>query len=111
MYCVLGRYTSAPGSFLFSLRNNDDIYPFKAPLKDESYDGAIYGGDSYGPCFGYNNELCIKDNAGSTTRSQASFGSDYQPPTGYNKYDTDTLSLLAGSERFKPSEVEVLYLN
>ena len=30
-----GWWTSAPGSFMYSLRNNDDLAPFKAPLRDE----------------------------------------------------------------------------
>ena len=33
-YCVFTvGWATAPGSFLFSLRNNDDLPPFKSPLK------------------------------------------------------------------------------
>ena len=104
-------YTSAPGSFLFSLRNNDDLGPFKAPLKNENTGWAIFRYNSYGPCFGWGHDLCIKNNAGSTTDSYADLGDSYQPPPGYTSGKPNTRSLLAGSYRFTPSEVEVFYLN
>ena len=95
---------SAPGSFLFSLRNNDDIGPFKAPLKNENDVSAILLGASKAPCFA---DLCIKDNAGLTTNSYANLGSRYQPPPGYTYGKANTPYLLAGSQFFTPSEVEV----
>ena len=104
----IGR-TSAPGSFLFSLLNNDDLGPFKAPQKNENYDAAIFLFNSLGPCFG--DDLCLADNAGSTTDSWTRLGRGYQAPPGYTAGAPNTISLLAGSELFTPSEVEVLYLN
>ena len=102
------KYTSAPGSFLFSLRNNDDLGPFKAPLKNESDTNAILRYGSFGPCF---DQLWIVDNAGLTSYSSADFGNRYQVPPGYTNDEPNTNSLLAGSLFFTPSEVEVLYLN
>jgi hypothetical protein len=100
-------YTSAPGSFMFSLRNNDDLPPFKAPLKDENSGNAIYRENWFGPIFGGGYDLHIADHAGSNEVSYTNFGDTYQPPSG----PTNTESLLAGSYSFIPSEIEVLYLN
>ena len=103
--------TSAPGTFLFSLRNNDDeLGPFKVPLRNENEMRAIYCRNSYGPCFGLQ-ILCIRDNAGLTNTSKAQLGYRYRFPPGYASLEPNTKSLLAGSELFTPSEVEVLYLN
>jgi hypothetical protein len=104
-------WTSAPGSFLFSLRNNDDLAPFKAPLRHENHRGAIYHYSGFGPTFGWYYDLYIADNAGSNTRSRTDFGYSYQPPPGYNRGESNTRSLLPGSFYFTPSQIEVLYLN
>ena len=100
-------YASAPGSFIFSLRNNDDLPPFKAPLKDENRGNAIYHENRLGPIFGGGHDLHIADLAVSNQLSYTNFGYTYQPPSG----QTNTASLLAGSYYFTPSEIEVLYLN
>jgi hypothetical protein len=104
-------YTSAPGSFLFSLRNNDDLAPVKAPLRDENEVWAIYRGSGFGPTFGGGHDLYIDGNAGSNTDSYTRFGRAYQPPPGYNFGESNTRSLLPGSFYFTPSQIEVLYLN
>jgi hypothetical protein len=101
-------YASAPGSFLFSLRNNDDLAPFKAPLRGENGFWAIAPGRRYGPTFGY--DLVIHDNANSNADSRAYFGHTYQVPPGYTFKQTNTNTLLAGSYKFTPSEIEVLYI-
>jgi hypothetical protein len=100
-------YTSAPGSFIFSLRNNDDLPPFKAPLKDENRGNAIYRQNGIGPTFGGGHDLHIAELAVSNQLSYTNFGYTYQPPSG----QTNTASLLAGSKYFTPSEIEALYLN
>ena len=107
------RWTSAQGSFLFSLRNNDDLAPFKAPLRDENDMFGIYRDSGYGPTFGYGfgHDLYIADHAGSNTGSYTNFGYTYQPPPGYTRSETKTRSLLPGSFSFTPSQIEVLYLN
>jgi hypothetical protein len=101
--------TSAPGSFLFSLRNNDDLAPFKLPLKDGN-SVAISRDSTYGPTFGLD-DLHIANNAGSNSFSLANIDDSYQAPPGYTVGKPNTRSLLAGSYYFTPSEVEVLYLN
>ena len=105
------RSTSAPGSFLFSLRNNDDLAPFKAPLRDENDVWAIYRRSGYGPAFGGGYDLHIANDAGSNTDSYTHFGASYQPPPGYNLGESNTRPLLPGSYKFTPSQIEVLYLN
>jgi hypothetical protein len=96
---------------LFSLRNNDDLAPFKAPLRDENDVTAIYCHSGYGPTFGVGHDLNIADNAGSNTLSNTNFGYTYQPPPGYTYWEINTFSLLPGSWYFTPSQIEVLYLN
>ena len=93
-------FISAPGSFLFSLRNNYDIDPFKCPLRGQNDELAMLRSNS-GPTFGLT-DMKIADNAGSSTESYIRPGYTYQAPPGY--------TLLGGSAYFTPSEVEVLYL-
>ena len=96
---------------MYSLRNNDNLAPFKAPLRDENDVEAIYSYSGYGPTFGGGHDLFIANNAGSTTDSLTKFGRSYQPPPGYTWAETNTRSLLPGSYNFSPSQTEVLYLN
>ncbi len=97
----------APGSFLFSLRNNDDLPPFKAPLLDENSVLVIFRHSEFGPVLGL--DFVIDDNAGSNDYSSTDFGESFRPPPGYIFNDTATQSLLAGSLYFTPAEIEVLY--
>ena len=95
---------------MYSLRNNDDIASFKSTLKNENDPYAIYRLSSYGPTFG-RGDLHIVNNAGSLSYSFTNFGGTYNLPPGYTYGQTNTESLLGGSNKFTPSEVEVLYLN
>ena len=104
-------YTSASGSFMFSLRNRDNLAPFKAPLNNQNDVEAICHYSEYGPTFGGSHDLYIASDASSNTNSYTYFGYNYQAPSGYTHGQTKTQSLLAGSYHFTPSEVEVLYLN
>ena len=106
MFLTVGD-TPAPGSFLFSLRNNDDLPPFKASLKDENSPYAIERKPNKGPVFGH--DLISVENE--DKYSCADFGLIYKAPTGYDRGETKTQSLLAGSASFTPTEVEVLSLN
>ena len=104
-------YVSAPGSFIYSLRNNDGLTPFKSTLKDENDQGAINRYSGYGPVSGRGYDLYIASDAGSNTISRTYFGQTYNLPHGYTKGESNTRSLLGGSHYFATSEVEVLYLN
>ena len=101
-----GVWKQAPGSFIFSLRNKENLSPFKAPLKDQNTQFAMYTGNSYGPIFGGGNDIHISDNAASNTNSYTSFNQYYQAPSGVS----DANTILAGTYYFQPSEVEVFHI-
>jgi hypothetical protein len=112
LFLIDDRSSSAPGSFMFSLRNNDNIEPFNAPLRDQNDGNAIRIERLKGPIFGGGHDLEIgNDSVSSNTASFANFGYSYQIPPGYTFKQKKAQSLLAGSFRFRPSQVEVLYLN
>ena len=105
-------YARAPRSFLYSLRNNDDLPSFKSTLKNEDNQHAIARYDSlYGPIFGFGHDLYIANDAGLNNESHARFGTTYNLPVGYLYGQTSASCLMSGSYSFTPSEVEVLYLN
>ena len=109
-YVITGswQYKQAPGSFIFSLRNKEDLSPFKAPLKDENTPFAIYAENSYGPTFGggyYGHYDIYIPNDALNTYSHTNFNYNYQAPSGVS----DTSTILAGTYYFQPSEIEVLY--
>jgi hypothetical protein len=108
IFCVLtgSGYKQAPGSFIFSLRNKENLPPFKAPLKDQNDGHAIHPAPSYGPIFGGGHDFVISNNAASNTGSHTNFDYSYQPPSGVSSRYT----ILAGTKFFSPSEVEVFYL-
>jgi hypothetical protein len=107
-YVITGYLQSkqAPGSFIFSLRNKEDLSPFKAPLKDENTPYAIYTYHAYGPIFGGGNDLHIYNNAASNTYSRTNFNHSYQAPSGVS----DTSTILGGTNNFQPSEIEVFHV-
>ena len=95
-------------AFLFSIRNKDNIQPFKSLVYRNS-ENAIYCGSNYGPTFGGGHDLYISDNANINANSHINIGHTYQPPSGYNYGNANTRALLAGKQNFSPSEVEVFY--
>ncbi len=106
-YCVsTDGWATAPGSFLFSLRNNDDLHPFKSVVRNGNEHSAIFRRSTYGPTFGSKDLSILLKNG----KSKTDFGYIYQLPTGYNYLDSKTKSLLAGNYEFTPKEVEVLNL-
>ena len=66
---------------------------------------AIYRGSWYGPVFGY--DIYIANNANSDSNSRARLGGYYPAPAAVQ----DPNTILAGTERFSPDEVEVFYLD
>ena len=96
----------APGSFIFSLRNKENLSPFKAPLKDENTPYAIYAYHSSGPKFGSGHDIYIFNDAASNTYSYTDFNHTYQAPSGVS----DTSTILAGTYYLQPSEIEVFYM-
>ena len=100
---------SSVNAFLFSLKNKDNLKPFKADVyRNTQY--AFYDVSSYGPTFGLGHDLHISNNANSNNASRTNFGYIYQAPPGYSYLAANTQALLAGTYYFTPSEVEVFYL-
>ena len=102
-------FVRAPGSFLFSFLNNDNLAPFKSPLKDGMDEKAIFRRNDGGPIFGGGYDMRVPHDA-HLYNSYANLGRTYQLPAGYTYVSPEAQSLLAGSFYFSPSEVEVLYL-
>ena len=95
-------------SFLFSLKNKDNVPPFKSPVY-KNHQNAIYSHPSYGPIFGGGHDLLISNDSHTNRQSHTDFGHTYQPPAGYDYGTPQTKSLLAGSHKFTPSEIEVFF--
>ena len=91
---------------MFSLRNKENLSPFIASLEVEDSSVAIVAHPSYGPTFGGGHDLYISNNAASNTGSYTNFNVIYNAPFGVG----DAKSILAGTEYFTPSEIEVFYL-
>ena len=96
-------------SFLFSLKNNDNLPPFKACVYQNN-EKAIYSHPSCGPTFGGGYyDLHISNNSHANQESCTYFGHTYQPPAGYIFNTKQTQSLLAGSRYFTPNEIETFH--
>ena len=100
---VTKTYERSNVSFLFSLRNNENIAPFIANEKPGCEAGAIYRHPSYGPTFGGGHDIRIANNANYNQQSYSNFGWSYQSPPGMK----DNKTFLAGSYKFTPTEIEV----
>ena len=95
-------------SFLFSLKNKDNVPPFKSPVYT-NHQHAIYSNPGYGPSFGAGRDLRISNDSHTNQHSYTNFGRTYQPPPGYVYGTPQTHSLLAGSHQFSPTEIEVFF--
>ncbi len=73
-------------------------------VKQASY--AIYMQSSFGPTFGTGHDIYIADKANGNKNSYTNFGTSYKLPSGAKDRET----ILAGTHRFTPDEVEVFYL-
>ena len=94
--------------FLFSLKNKDNVPPFKSPVY-KNHEHAICSYPSYGPTFGGGHDLYISNDSHTNQQSCTNFGHSYQPPGGYYYGTPQTKSLLAGSYQFTPTEIEVFF--
>jgi len=69
---------------------------------------AIYRASSKGPTFGEGYDIRIDNNAkSSSANSYTDFGKSYSVPSKVQ----DQSTILAGTYRFTPDEVEVFYLD
>ena len=109
-YLGSSSYRDSWNSFIFSLVNRYNLPPFKSNVYRYNRH-SIYTSSSYGPTFGGGHDIYIANNARFSTSSYSNFGYTYRPPYGYSYGSSNTRSLLAGSYNFKPTEVEVFYVN
>ena len=107
--CVLGGgvYKRSNSSFLFSLRNEDNLAPFIANIKQGQEQHAIYCDSGYGPTFSGGHDLHICNNPQVDQSSSSNFGYTYQPPPGYVYGSEQAMNLLSGQYQFLTTEIEV----
>ena len=69
---------------------------------------AINRNSGFGPTFGDGSDIYISNNANSNTGSATDFGqhNSYSVPSGVQ----DQYTILAGTRKFTPDELEVFYL-
>ena len=96
--------TGTSKAFIFSLRNKEGLAPFKSLVIGQI--NGIFRSSSFGPTFGGGPDILIGDNANSNTNSYTNFGYSYSLPSGTK----DRKTILAGTNKFTPDEVEVFYL-
>ncbi|XP_022778841.1 uncharacterized protein LOC111320442, partial [Stylophora pistillata] len=88
---VLGGYTdipwepfeangTTPDAFIFSLRNKEELHPFKSMVLKSEY--AIFKRSTYGPTFGNGWDIHISNNSNSNNESYTKFAVDgyYERP-------------------------------
>ncbi|XP_068705889.1 uncharacterized protein [Montipora foliosa] len=90
-------------AFIFSLRNAEELPPFKSNVKNPSK--AIRNHKFAGPTFGQN-DILIDRHTWIWNSLFTNFGDNYIVPTGVQNKST----LLAGASKFKEDEVEVFFL-
>ena len=90
-------------AFIFSISNKEELDPFVSEVWIPGR--AIYRWSGSGPWFGF--DIYINDNANSNSFSYARLGGYYPAPAAEQNPGT----ILAGTERFSPDEVEVFYLD
>ena len=98
-------YGYSTNTFIFSLINKEGLAPFKSMVN--SLQHAIYRESGDGPIFGGGHAILISNYANSSTNSYTDFRNNYYNiPSGVQ----NRLTILAGSYKFTPDEVEVFYL-
>ena len=96
---------------MFSLKNNDDLPPFKSSILEGKT--AICAGFCFGAVFG--NGIVATDvdvfisKHPPTEKCYANLGHTYELPDGYETGSAKAGALLAGNSKFTPSEIEVFY--
>ena len=103
------QHKSSNVSFLFSLRNPNNMQPFKCPIINGKNCYAIHCHSSCGARFGGGCDLHIVNNANTNQSSGSNLGDTYQAPAGYQYGTPQTQSLFAGSRNFTPTEIEVFF--
>ena len=106
---ALAAAVTSENAFMFSLKNKDNLPPFKSPiLRKET---ATVANKEYGAIFGNGGistgiDLFISGHP-PTSKCYANLGNSYKLPDGYVEGTDRATSLLAGRPDFTPSEIEV----
>ena len=90
-------------AFIFSISNKEELDPFMVEVMRP--DGAIHRWSGFGPRFG--RDITIDNNANSGSYTFARLVWAYPAPAAVQ----DPNTILAGTFRFSPDEVEVFYLD
>ena len=98
-------YGETTNAFIFSLRNKEELHPFKSMIKETHLQYAIYKHPANGPTFGPGTDIYISDNANSNNNSYTHLHY-YETPKGANTPAT----ILSGTPHFSPDDWEVFYL-
>jgi hypothetical protein len=93
-------------SFIFTLKNAQNMDPKKFSLKSASNQCAIWSGSGYGPIFGGGHDFQISSNSNATTSNYSNFGHTYNNDTG-----CDGKTFLAGAYNFTVKELEVFHVH
>ena len=96
-------FGNTSNAFIFSLRNKEELHPFKSMVLQSQY--AIYRHQGYGPTFGNGWDIYISDNANSNSYS-FTYLRTYEAP----KESQDPTTILSGTFHFSPDDWEVFYL-
>ena len=111
MFCLLcsldisNSYGTTSNAFIFSLRNSENVLPFKTVVTTKSQ--AICKRESNGPTFGGGHDLFVDLNLlKEPPRSYSKLGHSYKPTAAR----IELTKVLAGSFNFVLDEVEVFFL-
>jgi len=101
-----GYWTFDSNAFIFSLRRSGNSNKERFNVTQPTY--AIYGHPSYGPTFGAGNDIYVSDSSNTNENSYSyNFGNSYQLPKNITSGSVEAQSYLAGSYRWKTTEIEV----
>jgi len=98
-------YTYDSNAFIFSLRRSGNSNKERFNVTQPSF--AIYGGSSHGPVFGGGNDIYVSDSSNTNEYSSSNIGHSYQLPKNITSGSVEAQSYLAGSYRWKTTEIEV----
>ena len=96
------KWKSDPNAFIFSLTNKENK-PLKIKIDPSQNQKEIYCDSDYGPIFGNGYDICIGNNANTTSNSYSYFSCSFKHPQ-YTKGKAN--EFLAGSFKFQLDEIE-----
>jgi hypothetical protein len=95
---------NARKTFIFSIRNPDNIAGKKFPLTNST--DAIYCGSSWVPTFGGGNDLYTADSCNNSTNNSTNIGGSYAKDTGIARHQ-----FFTGEYKFRVKEIKAFQVN